>query len=94
MDNCCNFAAKEGAAMKIIIVGCGKIGKSMIASLSAEGHDITIVDNNPMVLNETADAFDVIGVCGVPPFEADMGTHLHFEVWDGTSPVNPEEIFE
>ena len=50
--------------MKIIIVGCGKIGKSMIASLSAEGHDITIVDNNPMVLNETADAFDVIGVCG------------------------------
>ena len=31
--------------MKIIIVGCGKIGKSMIASLTSEGHDITIVDN-------------------------------------------------
>ena len=50
--------------MKIIIVGCGKIGKSMIASLTSEGHDITIVDKNSQVLNETADAFDVIGVCG------------------------------
>ena len=50
--------------MKIIIVGCGKIGKSMIASLTSEGHDLTIVDNNPQTLNETADAFDVIGVCG------------------------------
>ena len=50
--------------MKIIIVGCGKIGKSMVSSLSAEGHDITIVDKNSQKLNETADTFDVIGVCG------------------------------
>ena len=50
--------------MKIIIVGCGKIGKSMIESLTAEGHDLTIVDKNTQILNETADAFDVIGVCG------------------------------
>ena len=50
--------------MKIIIVGCGKIGKSMIASLTSEGHDVTIVDKNSQVLNETADAFDVMGVCG------------------------------
>lgn len=50
--------------MKIVIVGCGKIGKSMIASLSAEDHDILIIDNNPKVLSEVADAFDVMGVCG------------------------------
>ena len=50
--------------MKIIIVGCGKIGKSMIASLTSEGHDLTIVDHNVQTLNETADAFDVMGVCG------------------------------
>ena len=56
--------AKNGVYMKIIIVVCGKIGKSMIASLTSEGHDLTIVDNNPQTLNETADAFDVIGVCG------------------------------
>lgn len=57
--------AKNGDKyMKIIIVGCGKIGKAMIESLSAEGHDIVIVDKNPAVLNETADIYDVMGVCG------------------------------
>ncbi len=50
--------------MKIIIVGCGKIGKSMIRSLTAEGHDVLIVDNDSTVLNETADVYDVMGVCG------------------------------
>ena len=49
--------------MKIIIVGCGKIGRSMIENLTAEGHDIVIVDNDSVVLNETADMFDVMGVC-------------------------------
>ena len=37
---------------------------------------------------------DVIGVCGTPPFEADMGPHLHFELWDGTSPIDPASVFE
>ncbi len=50
--------------MKIIIVGCGKIGRSMIQSLTAEGHDVLIVDNDPAVLNETSDIYDVMGVCG------------------------------
>lgn len=50
--------------MKIIIVGCGKIGRSMIESLSSEGHDIIVIDNDPSVLSEVSDAFDVMGVCG------------------------------
>lgn len=50
--------------MKIIIVGCGKIGRSMIKSLTAEGHDVVVVDNRSAKLNETVDMFDVMGVCG------------------------------
>lgn len=50
--------------MKIIIVGCGKIGKSMIQSLTAEGHDVIAVDNNSTILNETTNMFDIMGVCG------------------------------
>ncbi len=30
--------------MQIIIVGCGKVGSTIAEQLSAEGHDITIVD--------------------------------------------------
>ena len=50
--------------MKIIIVGCGKIGRSMVESLTTEGHDVLVIDNDPAVLNETTDIYDVMGVCG------------------------------
>jgi len=50
--------------MKIIIVGCGKIGKSMIKSLTAEGHDVLAIDNNSIVLDDTVNTFDIMGVCG------------------------------
>ena len=30
--------------MKIVVVGCGKIGTAIIGSLVAEGHDVTAVD--------------------------------------------------
>ena len=33
---------KEG--LKIIIVGCGKVGSTLIEQLCKEGHDITIID--------------------------------------------------
>ena len=50
--------------MKILVVGCGKIGKSIISSLSSEGHDVVSIDNNSTVLNETTNMFDIMGVCG------------------------------
>ncbi len=37
---------------------------------------------------------DVIGTCGTPPFEAHMGTHIHFEVWEGDNPIDPALVFE
>ena len=32
--------------MRIIIVGCGKVGTTLIEQLSREGHDITIIDRS------------------------------------------------
>ncbi len=50
--------------MKIIVVGCGKIGSAIIESLVAEGHDITAIDSNQAVINDTNNIYDVMGVCG------------------------------
>ena len=36
--------AKKG--LKIIIVGCGKVGTTLVEQLSKEGHDIIIIDKN------------------------------------------------
>lgn len=51
--------------MKIIIVGCGKIGKSLAEKLVAEGHDVAVIDKSPEVIEDVTNAYDVIGVCGI-----------------------------
>lgn len=50
--------------MKIIIVGGGKIGATLIESLECEGHDITVVDRDQKVIDEISNIYDVMCVCG------------------------------
>lgn len=50
--------------MKIIIVGGGKIGSTLIESLESEGHDITVVDRDQKVIDEISNIYDVMCVCG------------------------------
>ena len=50
--------------MKIIIVGCGKIGTNIISELVKEGHDVVAIDKSPSVLEEVTTIHDVMGVCG------------------------------
>ena len=42
--------AKKG--LKIIIVGCGKVGTTLVEQLSKEGHDIIIIDKNAKKVQE------------------------------------------
>ncbi|MBQ7358501.1 MAG: Trk system potassium transporter TrkA [Lachnospiraceae bacterium] len=50
--------------MKIIIVGCGKVGYALAELLSAEGHDITAIDQRADKLSIVSGAFDLIGING------------------------------
>lgn len=50
--------------MKIIIVGCGKIGTTIISSLVAEGHDVVAVDSDSDAVNEIGNIYDVMCLCG------------------------------
>ena len=50
--------------MKIIIGGCGKIGETLLAALTAEGHDVVALDNDPAVISQLTNIYDVMGVCG------------------------------
>lgn len=50
--------------MNIIVVGCGKIGTTILESLVAEGHDVTAVDKNPLALTDITNIHDVMTVCG------------------------------
>lgn len=50
--------------MEIIIVGCGKVGSSLAEQLDAEGHNLTLVDTNPDILNELTNTLDVRTIVG------------------------------
>lgn len=54
----------SGEVMKIVLVGCGKIGKTIIASLVREKHDVTAIDVNPKVVETVTNLFDVMTLCG------------------------------
>lgn len=50
--------------MRIIVVGCGKVGETIVRRLSNEGHDIAVIDVDPTIVEDVSDAFDVLGVVG------------------------------
>lgn len=50
--------------MKITVAGCGKIGTTVLSSLVAEGHDVVAIDDDPSVIAEITNIYDVMGVCG------------------------------
>lgn len=50
--------------MKIVIVGAGKVGTTLCEQLSAEGHDIVIIDQNPATLYAINNRLDVMSIEG------------------------------
>ena len=50
--------------MKIVVIGDGKVGRTIIEHMSREGHEIVVVDKNPKVVDQIVDIFDVMGICG------------------------------
>ena len=50
--------------MNIIIVGCGKVGYTLVEQLSNEEHNIIVVDKNAEKVQHITDNLDVMGVIG------------------------------
>lgn len=50
--------------MKIIIVGCGKVGLTLTEQLNQEGHDIVVIDKDGRKLRSVTDNVDVMGIEG------------------------------
>ena len=50
--------------MQIIIVGCGKVGRALVAQLSEENNNITVVDTDPDTVRNVSTMYDVMGIVG------------------------------
>lgn len=50
--------------MNIIIVGCGKVGYTLVEQLSSEKHDIVVIDEKPEKVQYITDDLDAMGIVG------------------------------
>ena len=50
--------------MKIIIIGCGKVGFALAEGLTQENHDVTIIDSSAERLQDATEELDVMAVIG------------------------------
>lgn len=50
--------------MKIIIVGCGRVGKTLAEKLNAEGHEITVIDTLAAEVEAVSSRCDIMGLVG------------------------------
>ncbi len=58
------LSSSPAKGFNIIIVGCGKVGITLVEQLLKEGHDITIIDKNPKKIQALTNRYDVMGVVG------------------------------
>ncbi len=54
----------KNKGLRIIIVGCGKVGETLIARLVNEHHDITVIDKNAETIADISTQYDIFGVVG------------------------------
>lgn len=50
--------------MKVIIVGCGKVGRQLAGRLADDNNEVTVIDTNEANLYETTNQYDVMGILG------------------------------
>ena len=53
-----------GWNMRVLVIGDGKVGHTLVEHLTREGHDVVIVDNKDEVLERTQDTLDVLCIHG------------------------------
>lgn len=56
--------ATTNQGLHIIIVGCGKVGATLVEQLSKEGHNITLIDKNYDKIQSLSNLYDVMGLVG------------------------------
>lgn len=55
---------EKSKGLSIIIVGCGRVGTTLVEQLSSEGHDITIIDKDHAKIQELTNLYDIMGIVG------------------------------
>lgn len=50
--------------MKIVIIGNGSVGDTLVGTICSEGHNVTVIDEMADVVNAVVNKYDVFGITG------------------------------
>lgn len=50
-------AGAEGGPVKVVILGCGRVGSTVASRLDTEGHDVTIIDHDTQAFRRLPSGF-------------------------------------
>ncbi len=50
--------------MRIVVIGNGKVGHTIIQHICDEGHDVIVIDSDPEMIEQIVNEYDVMGICG------------------------------
>ena len=64
--------------MKIIIVGCGKVGTTIAEELYHEGHDITVIDQNAATVQTITENIDAVSYTHLDVYKRQVSRCRHF----------------
>jgi trk system potassium uptake protein TrkA len=76
--------------MRMIIVGCGRMGSGLARALSLQGHTVTVVDADPTRFDQLGSSFKGRTVVGVG-FDRDVLLEAGIERADGLAAVTPSD---
>lgn len=76
--------------MKIIIVGCGRLGSGLAQALSQSGHAITVIDMNPLAFELLPSSFNGQKITGVG-FDHDVLVEAGIERADALAAVTSSD---
>lgn len=51
-------------ALKIVIVGAGKMGTAILKHVCNENHEVVVIDTKSSLIEELIEKYDVMGICG------------------------------
>ena len=52
-------------SLKVIICGAGEVGYNLAGYLSAEGNDVTVIDQSKELIKRVSESLDVAGIIGL-----------------------------
>ncbi len=50
--------------MKVVIIGNGGVGETLVEYICREGHNVTVIDEDPTAIDAVVNKFDVLGIIG------------------------------